>query len=292
MRHSYLKGIRNIVIKVGTSVLTTKGRFDRAVIGHLAEQVAQFLKKGAQVSIVSSGAIGAGMMILREKKRPKAIEVLQAAAAVGQRYLMQCYEESFSKRGYSTAQILLTWDDLASPKRFMNAKRTLKEIQNRGLVPIINENDTVATDEIRFGDNDRLSALLSILTQADVLVILSDTNGLYVSGNRQRHQNRIAFVKRIEATHFSHVRDGINSFTVGGMRSKLEAARMCVNAGIPVFLANGRDEKVLLRLSEGEDLGTFFLPRGKKAKEKKRWIAQFLSHVTPKASSPRRRGSG
>ena len=166
------KNIKSIVVKVGTSILTQKGRFDRGLIGKLALEVSDFLKKGISVSIVSSGAIGAGMMILKEKNRPKTMEGLQAAAAVGQRYLMQCYEESFSKKGFSTAQVLLTWDDMAHPKRFLNAKRTLKEIQKRGLVPIINENDTVATDEIRFGDNDRLSALLSILVEADLMFFI------------------------------------------------------------------------------------------------------------------------
>ena len=273
MRRSFLKDIHSIVIKIGTSVLTKDGRFDRAIIADFSRQISLFLKKGIPVSVVSSGAIGAGMMILKEKERPKTMEGLQAAAAAGQRYLMQCYEESFSKVGFSTAQVLLTWDDLASQKRFMNAKRTLNEIQRRGLVPIINENDTVATDEIRFGDNDRLSALLSILTQTDVLVVLSDTNGLYKSSDR------IPIVEKVEESVFSHVKDGSNKFTVGGMRSKLEAARMCTNAGIPVFIASGRDKNVLTRLFDGEDLGTFFLPSGKRAQEEKSWIAQFLSYV-------------
>ena len=138
MRHQFIQDIKNIVVKVGTSVLTQNGQFDRRIVGRLADQISTFLKKGIHVSVVSSGAIGGGMTILRMKARPKTMESLQGAAAVGQRYLMQCYEEAFSKRGFSTAQVLLTWDDLAQKKRFLNAKRTLKEIQKWGLVPVIN----------------------------------------------------------------------------------------------------------------------------------------------------------
>ena len=279
MRRAYIKGIRSMVIKVGTSVLTTGGRFDRGVIRSLAGQVSRFLKKGVRVSIVSSGAIGAGMTILRFKQRPRTMEGLQAAAAVGQRYLMQCYEEAFSKNGFSTAQVLLTWDDLAARKRFLNAKRTLKEIQKWGLVPIINENDTVATDEIRFGDNDRLSSLLSILVEADVQVILSDTNGLYRGGERGVESHRIPLVKKMDDKVFSHVSDRKNSFTVGGMDSKLRAIRMSTSSGVPVFLAHGRGRNILDRIFDGEDVGTFFVPDTGKRKARKDWIRHFMGHL-------------
>jgi len=278
MRNAFIKDIRNVVIKVGTSILTRNGRFDRAVIKNLADEVSVFLKNGTRVSIVSSGAIGAGMTILKENERPRTMEGLQAAAAAGQRYLMQCYEEAFARHGFSTAQVLLTWDDLAHRKRFLNAKNTLKEIQRRGLVPIINENDTVATDEIRFGDNDRLSALLAILIEADVLVILSDTNGLFEttsSGLGKRFQ----VVEKMNESIFSHVRDNKNSFTVGGMRSKLEAVRMSTTSGVPVFLADGRDAHVVSRLFKGEDLGTFFLPHVPKGNRGKSWIFHFLNQI-------------
>ncbi len=276
MKRPVMKNIHSLVVKVGTSILTEKGRFDKSLITKLATELAPLLKKGMQVSIVSSGAIGAGMTLLKEKERPKTMEGLQAAAAVGQRYLMQCYEEAFSRHGFSTAQVLLTWDDMANSKRFMNAKRALGEIQKRGLVPIINENDTVATDEIRFGDNDRLSALLSILIEADALVILSDTDGLYT---RNGSKERIKLVEKMSESVFSHVSDTKNSFTVGGMRSKLEAIRMGTSSGIPVFLADGRQARVLTRLFKGEDLGTFFLPSVKKGKARKDWMVHFLNHV-------------
>ena len=276
MKRPVSKDIRSLVVKVGTSILTKNGRFDRALITKLAGQIAPFLKKGTRVSIVSSGAIGAGMTLLKEKERPKTMEGLQAAAAVGQRYLMQCYEAAFSKHGFLTAQVLLTWDDMANSKRFMNAKRALGEIQKRNLVPVINENDTVATDEIRFGDNDRLSALLSILIEADTLVILSDTDGLYT---QSPSKERIKIVDKMGPAIFSHVKDSKNSFTVGGMRSKLEAIETAVSSGIPVFLANGRQSKVLTRLLSGEDLGTFFLASVKKGRARKDWMMYFVNHV-------------
>ena len=272
MRRRFTKDIRRMVIKIGTSVLTKSGRFDKKILESLSAEIAQFLKKRIQVYVVSSGAIGSGMTILNLRSRPKTMEALQAAAAAGQRYLMQCYEQAFSKYGFSTAQVLLTWDDLARRKRFLNAKRTLAQIQKWGLVPIINENDTVATDEIRFGDNDRLSSLLSILVEADLLVILSDTNGLYSGASAAKPGHRLAVVRNIGNSIFSHVRDRRNSFTVGGMRSKLNAIRLSSGAGIPVFLANGRDKRVLSRLFEGEDIGTLFVPKSGKARAKKNWL--------------------
>ncbi len=278
MRDQFIQDIKNIVVKVGTSVLTQDGKFDSQIIDRLAAQIAAFLKKGIGVSVVSSGAIGSGMTILKMKERPQTMEGLQGAAAVGQRYLMQCYEEAFSKRGFSTAQVLLTWDDLAEKKRFLNAKRTLKEIQKWGLVPVINENDTVATDEIRFGDNDRLSSLLAILVEADVQVILSDTNGLF-SGDQRHPENRLRIVDKMDRSIFLHAQDKKNPFTMGGMQSKLNAISMSVTSGIPVFLANGRDDKVLTRIFDGDDIGTLFLPNLKTGHTRQDWIKHFLTHV-------------
>lgn len=279
MRQEFLKGIQNIVIKIGTSVLAKDGRFDEKIIQELSLEVASFLRKGAKVAIVSSGAIGAGMTLLGLKERPKSMEGLQAAAAAGQRHLMECYEKAFSRHGFSTAQVLLTWDDLAEKKRFLNAKRTLTQIQKWGLVPIINENDTVATDEIRFGDNDRLSSLLSILVHADVLVILSNTNGLHADGNPKNPKSRIQLVEKMGNAIFAHAKDKKTKFTVGGMRTKLKAVHTCVSSGIPVFLVNGRDKKVLTRIFKGEDLGTFFVPHLKKGSLKNNWVKHYTSHL-------------
>ncbi len=283
MRNRFVKGIKHIVIKVGTSVLTKNGRFDERVIRDLSDEIARFLKRSGHVYIVSSGAIGAGMTLLGLKTRPSTMRGLQAAAAAGQRYLMQCYEKAFLRRGFSTAQVLLTWDDLAKRRRFLNAKRTLEQIRRWGLVPVINENDTVATDEIRFGDNDRLSSLLSILVHADMLIILSNTNGLYTGGKPPKGGKRIPVVQKMGDSIFKHVRERKSAFTVGGMRTKLKAARACVNSGIPVFLVNGRDRRVLTRVLKGEDLGTLFVPRQGKGRVRKDWLKHYLNHLGPRS---------
>ena len=277
MRNLFPQDAKNIVIKIGTSVLTSGGKFDRPRVFKIASEIAVLLKKNARVAVVSSGAIGAGMTLMKMRRRPSSMRGLQATAAVGQRYLMQCYEEAFSRGGFSTAQVLLTWDDLNAEKRFMSAKRTLREIQRLKHVPVINENDTVATDEIRFGDNDRLSSLLSILLEADLLVILSDTNGLYADGLKNDADKRIRLVEKIEDV-FGHVSDRKTVFTVGGMHSKLNAIRTSVRAGIPVFLADGREANVLTKIFSGKDVGTFFAPKG----GKKSWIRHFRTHLTKK----------
>ena len=247
----------NLVVKIGTSVLTKDGRFTEAVINKLAAEFVAFLKQGTQVSIVSSGAIGAGMTLLGQKTRPASIEGLQAFAAIGQRYLMQCWEKAFAKHKYSTAQVLLTRDDMTDDKRRTNAKKTLNEIQRLRHVPVINENDTVATEEIKFGDNDQLSAMLANLVKADLLVILSDTDGLY-----DGHKNKISVVDAFDESIFSHVNDQKTHFTVGGMKSKLEAIRGCTHAGIPVILASGATSGLLRRIEKKESFGTYFKAKG------------------------------
>ena len=246
----------SLVVKIGTSVLTKDGAFTEAVISKLAEELTAFLKNGTKVSIVSSGAIGAGMTLLHKKIRPSTMEELQAYAAIGQRYLMQCWEKAFSKHGYSTAQVLLTRDDLTDEKRRINAKKTLNEIHILKHIPIINENDTVATEEIKFGDNDRLSAMLAELVKADLLVILSDTDGLY-----DDKKNRIPNVTDLNDSIFSHVNDKHSNFTVGGMKSKLEAIKACTNSGIPVILASGTTSNIMQRINSNEGLGTYFWPK-------------------------------
>ena len=253
-----MKMPNNLVVKIGTSVLTKDGVFTKAVIVKLAQELSAFLDKGTKVSIVSSGAIGAGMTLLGQKNRPSTMEGLQAFAAIGQRYLMQCWEEAFSKHGHSTAQMLLTRDDLIDEKRRANAKKTLHEIQKLKHVPIINENDTVATEEIKFGDNDHLSAILARVIQADLLVILSDTDGLYDDKNK-----KIPVVSDLNEAIFSHVKDKRSNFTVGGMKSKLEAIKTCTQAGIPVILASGTTTQLMRRIGH-EDFGTMFLPKESK----------------------------
>ena len=247
----------NLVVKIGTSVLTKDGTFTETVINKLAGELVTFLEHGTKVSIVSSGAIGAGMTLLNQKTRPTSIEGLQAFAAIGQRYLMQCWEKAFVKHKYSTAQILLTRDDMTNEKRRTNAIKTLNEIHKLRHVPIINENDTVATEEIKFGDNDQLSALLANLIKADLLVILSDTDGLY-----DDHKKRIPVVDELNESIFSHVNDKKTNFTVGGMRSKLEAIQSCTTSGIPVILASGGTSNILHRIENKESFGTYFKAKG------------------------------
>jgi len=279
MRKPYLKNIKSIVIKIGTSVLTKDDQFNRHVINALASDMSHILKRGVHVYVVSSGAIGAGMHVLKLKARPRSIPALQAAAACGQRVLMESYEKAFSKHGFSTAQVLLTWDDLAQRKKFMNARDTLNQIRKWKHIPIINENDTVATEEIRFGDNDRLASLLAVLMEVDVMVVLSDTNGLKSGKGTRRKPVRLQNVVRMDDSIFSHVSDQKNSFTVGGMRSKLNAIHLCVSSGIPVFLADGRQKNVLSRLFAEEDLGTFFVPNLDKTKTRKDWVLHFIDYL-------------
>ncbi len=278
MRMEYLKGLRNIVVKVGTSVLSKNGRFDEKAIERLSGEIATLLKSGVKISIVSSGAIGAGMTILKLKERPAQMRELQGSAAVGQRYLMQCYEKAFSKKGFSTAQVLLTWDDMANEKRYLNARHTLKQIQDWGIVPVVNENDTVATDEIRFGDNDRLSSLLSILIEADCLVILSDTNGLYAGGKERLEKNRLKIIERVDDEIFGHVQESRSALTVGGMGAKLKSVYTATASGIPVILADGREKNILGKIFKGEDVGTFFKPESRKARARS-WSENFAEHV-------------
>ncbi len=251
--------LQNLVVKIGTSVLTKDGAFTKTAINKLAEELSRFLDAGTKVTIVSSGAIGAGMTLLRQKTRPSTMEGLQAFAAIGQRFLMQCWEEAFSKNRYSTAQVLLTRDDMVDEKRRLNAKKTLNEIQKLKHVPIVNENDTVATEEIKFGDNDRLSAMLAELIQADLLVILSDTDGLY-----DAEKKRIPVVKDLNESIFSHVNDKKSHFTVGGMKSKLEAIKACTDSGISVVLTSGTTSNLMQRIVKEEDCGTRFEPIGRK----------------------------
>jgi glutamate 5-kinase len=245
---------KNLVMKIGTSVLTKDDAFSKSAVIKLAGEVAAFLKAGTKVAVVSSGAIGAGMSLMKLKTRPSGMEELQALAAIGQRYLMQCWEEAFSKHRFSTAQMLLTRDDLTDEKRRSNAKKTLSEIQRMRHVPIVNENDTVATEEIKFGDNDQLSAMLAKLIEADHLIILSDTDGFYDSEGR-----KLSVIESGDSSIFSHVKDKKTNFTVGGMKSKLEAIRSCTEAGICVTLTAGTTSDILRRIEKKESFGTRFL---------------------------------
>lgn len=260
--------VHRLVVKVGTSVLTDHaGRVVTQRLEQLADQLAACCRQGRQPVLVSSGAIACGMAKLNLPRRPKGIAQLQACAAIGQSELMHLYTLAFSAQGMVTAQVLLTQDDLSNRTRFSNAKQTLLTLLHRRVVPIINENDTVAVEEITFGDNDRLAALVAVAVDAQLLVILSDVDGLLQDGK---------VVERVEALDHGH-RAAVRSFpretTKGGMASKLDAARIAGHHGIPMVIANGTRPSVLTDVLAGAPVGTLFVPPRNRLSPRKWWIA-------------------
>ena len=259
--------ILRLVVKVGSSFLSEGGALDRRRCETLVAQVQALKHQGLQVVLVSSGAIAAGMGRLGFKVRPRQLPQLQAAASIGQGQLMRMYDELFGAFGVSVGQVLLTREDLADRRRYLNARHTLLTLLEAGAVPIVNENDTVAVDEIRFGDNDQLSALVAGLVHADALIILSDVDGLLQNGRP------LAVVQAITPDVERLARGTSRATTTGGMTTKLEAARMAMHSGIPLIIANGRAPQVLLKLVQGEPLGTLFLPAQRGLAPRKRWLA-------------------
>ena len=270
---------RRWVVKVGSSLITNHGRgLDVDLIERWAAQLAALRQRGAQVVMVSSGAVAEGMQRLGWRRRPEAICDLQAAAAVGQMGLVQAYETSFKRHGMQAAQILLTHDDLADRKRYLNARSALRTLLKLGVVPIINENDTVAVDEIRFGDNDTLGALVTNLIEADVLVLLTDQPGMYDKDPRQHadaaliHQAS-AHDGRLDAMAGA---GGVGALGRGGMLTKVRAAARAARSGAATLIAWGREPQVLERLASGEELGTFLMPEREPLEARKRWLASRL----------------
>lgn len=268
---SNLKRARRIVLKAGTSILTSRqGTFSSHAIERLGRGISALRKMKKEVVLVSSGAIAMGMQTLGLKKRPAELRKLQACAAIGQGKLMHAYEEFFSKKGLHTAQILLTRDGLEARSRFLNATRTLDELFSLGILPIVNENDTVATEEIAFGDNDLLSVWVANLVQADLLIILSDVDGFYLKDG-----SRIPVVEDRKALTklASHLQDKKTERTVGGMKAKLEAARIAMQSGISLMLVNGHKEDILQNAITGKNVGTLFQAPGKKRTPQQSWVA-------------------
>ncbi len=251
---------KRIVVKVGSSLVTNNGDgLDRAAIEQWAEQVATLLKAGHQLLMVSSGAIAEGMQRLAWRERPTAIHQLQAAAAVGQMGLVQMYESSFARFNLQSAQVLLTNADLDHPERRANAKATLDTLLGLGVVPVINENDTVVTDEIKFGDNDSLAALVANLIHADLLVILTDQGGLFTAD--PRHDVTAVLLSKVVAGDpaLEKMAGGAGSeLSKGGMLTKVLAAKVAAQTGTATVIASGREAKVLTRLLAGEQIGTYF----------------------------------
>jgi glutamate 5-kinase len=264
-----------IVVKVGTRVLTGEdGQLDVERIQQLADQVHHVMSSGRKVVLVSSGAVGAGMGRLGLKKRPSDIAQLQAVAAVGQSILVEAYERSLHRHGRHAAQVLLTAEDLEHRLRYLNARNTLVTLLDFGAVPIINENDTVAVEELHntFGDNDRLAAIVTNLIRAPLLVLLSDVDGLFDGDPRQPGSRVIPTVDRLDAAVLAMVRDRLGGLSKGGMAGKLEAARLATTGGENVIIACGQTRDILPRIVAGEPIGTLFLAQGQTVAARKRWI--------------------
>jgi glutamate 5-kinase len=269
---------RRMVVKVGSSLVTNEGRgLDRDAIAGWSTQLAALTREGREIILVSSGAIAEGMSRLGWKKRPSAIHELQAAAAVGQMGLVQVYETAFRKHGLHAAQILLTHDDLADRKRYLNARSTLTALLGLKVIPVINENDTVATDEIRFGDNDTLGALVTNLVEADVLVILTDQAGLYTADPRSNPDATVVRREHAGEPVLESMAGGAGSeIGRGGMLTKVLAAKRASRSGAHTVIASGREPAVLQRLAAGEPIGTLLLAREVTLAARKQWLADNL----------------
>lgn len=276
MRGELLKDVSRIVVKLGTGVLTdNRKQPDLEQMKQLVAQVAALRRTDTETAIVTSGAVGAGMGLLGYDKRPTDLAELQACAAVGQSRLMATYERLFGEFGLAIAQVLLTHDDLQDHDRHLNARNTLVTLLGHDkVIPIINENDTVSFTELKFGDNDRLSALVASLLPADLLIILTTVDGV-IENFGTANPRTLPTVERIDDT-IEQIAGGTTSATaMGGMTSKIQAARIVMRSGIPVVIAAGRKPNVLANILAGHEEGTLFVPRPNKLKGRKRWIAFF-----------------
>lgn len=272
-----LMGARRVVVKIGSALLTNDGRgLDEAAIGGWVDQVAALHRRGVEVVLVSSGAVAAGMVRLGWQARPSAVHELQAAAAVGQNGLTECYEGHFARHGLLTAQVLLTHDDLSNRKRYLNARSALRTLVDLRVVPVINENDTVVTDEIRFGDNDTLGALVANLLEADALVILTDQEGLFDADPRGNPEARLIREGRADDPALAAVAGAGGALGRGGMTTKIRAAHLAARSGAFTAIAGGRQPEVLTRLMAGERLGTLLRPDQAPMAARKRWLAGQL----------------
>jgi glutamate 5-kinase len=268
---------RRVVVKIGSSVLTQGGlRIDRGHLGHLAEELHRVRATGREVGVVSSGAIALGVEILGQAARKPGLAAKQAAAAVGQCQLIVLWQDAFRGHGTRVAQVLLTHADLASRQRFLNARHTMNELFAEGVLPIINENDTVAVEEIQFGDNDHLAALVTSLIEADLLVLLTDVDGLYDRDPKETGARLIPVVEEVDDDTLRLAKGAGTLIGTGGMRSKVEAARTAAHFGVPTVVANGRSPGTLSALLRGGETGTLFLPRESPVGARKHWIAFTL----------------
>jgi len=271
-----LQNLRRLVVKVGSSLLVGgDGEFDDESLRRLAGEIAESRRRGHEVLLVSSGAVALGCRVLGIERRRARLDELQAAAAAGQVRLVLAWQEAFAAHGFAAAQVLLTPDDSESRRRFLNAQATLKKLLEHGAIPVINENDTVATDELRYGDNDRLAARVAQMVMADGLILLSDVDGLYSCDPRQPGAEHIPEVARIDDTVIAMAGDTGSSVGSGGMRTKVEAARIATHAGCTTLVADGRSARPLSGLNDGQP-HTVFLPEGTPAAARKQWLAGRL----------------
>lgn len=269
---------QRVVIKIGSALLTNDGQgLDVASIGLWVAQIAELRAQGKEVVLVSSGSIAAGMKRLGFSSRPTQVNELQAAAAVGQMELVGVYESHFEQHGLCTAQILLTHDDLSNRRRYLNARSSLRTLLNLGVVPIVNENDTVVTDEIRFGDNDTLGALVANLVEADVLIILTDQLGLFDKNPRDyKDAVLLPYVSASDDRLESMASGGAGALGSGGMLTKIRAARLAARSGADTLIASGREQDVIIRAAQGELVGTWLEPDHCRQAARKLWIAGHL----------------
>ncbi|MBI2959751.1 MAG: glutamate 5-kinase [Betaproteobacteria bacterium] len=273
-----MKDARRFVVKVGSSLVTSQGAgLDLGAIARWASQIAALRQEGREVVLVSSGAIAEGMQQLGWSVRPRSIHELQAAAAVGQMGLVRGYQSCFQEHGLRTAQVLLTHADLADRQRYLNARSTLLTLLQLGVIPVINENDTVVTDEIRFGDNDTLGALVTNLVEADYLVILTDQAGLFTADPRTDPNARLVAEANVGDPKLEDIAGGVGSVTArGGMLAKIIAAKRAGRSGAHTIIASGREDDVLLRLARGERVGTLLLAGTTPLAARKQWLADHV----------------
>ena len=271
IRAKIMSAAASVVVKIGTNVLTADdGSVDGALIGRMAASIAALKQRGLKVTVVSSGAIGAGLDALALRKRPDDLPRLQACAAVGQAHLMQTFDETLRRQGYHAAQILITRDDFEDRTRYLNIRNCINALHELGAVPILNENDTVSVDEIRFGDNDIIAALVTNNLRADLLVLLTVVEGLCRDAARG---DVVDVVEKLDRATERLVDGTRSAHGSGGMVSKLEAVRMVTQAGEAAVIASGRRSNVLTDLLDGKKVGTLFLPTPGKMTSRKRWIA-------------------
>ena len=277
-KSTILRKAKRVVVKVGSSLVTNEGRgLDEAAIGEWCRQIAQLVRQDCEVIMVSSGAIAEGMKRLGWTQRPHAINELQAAAAVGQMGLAQMYETKLRENGLGSAQVLLTHADLADRERYLNARSTLLTLIGLGVVPVINENDTVVNDEIKFGDNDTLGALVANLVEADALIILTDQPGLFSADPRKDPAAQLVEQARAGDPALEAMAGGAgSSIGRGGMFTKILAAKRAAGSGASTVIAWGREPDVLIRLKNGESIGTLLVAPTQKTRARKQWIADHL----------------